>query len=155
MFGSTTGLATEFQWATPMISSDYFGVSLRVFHGASSPAEISAKFQREPSHVGIKGTPRGSNRRAPSTATWPEHYWCSDFGEGDTPEERITTVIRFLLAKEKELTSLLQSGGRADIYVFLAPLAALGIELEPALLAILGRLGVKLGLEFIPPPSPQ
>ena len=105
--------------------------------------------------MGIKGTPRGSNRRVPSAATWPEHYWCSDFADGDTPEERIATVIRFLLAKEEELTSLLQSGGRADIYVFLAPLAALGIELEPALLAILGRLGVKLGLEFIPPPSPQ
>ena len=138
-----------------MISSDYFGVSLRIFHGTISPTEISATLQREPSHMGIKGSPRGHIRGAPSPATWSEHYWSSDFVEGDAPEDRIATVVQFLVAKEKDLTPLLQSGGRADIYVFLAPLAALGIELEPALLATLGRLDVKLGLEFIPPPSPQ
>ena len=52
------------------------------------------------------------------------------------------------------MLSLLKSGGRADIYAFIAPeFETVPIVLEASVLAILGRTGVELGLEIVPLPK--
>jgi hypothetical protein len=138
-----------------MTSKDYIGVSLRVWHREKSPKEISAALGRDPSYAATLGSPRGHPHRAVTAATWQEHYWCSDFDEGATLEERIAAVAKFIQRKRLAMTELMRAGkgGRADLYVFAAPSTALGIELEPVLLADLGQIGINLSVEFMPPSS--
>lgn len=135
---------------TAMTSRDYVGTSLRVFHDTMSPDDITAQLARAPTFTGFKGAQRGTSRAPGSVATWSENYWSSDFNEGDTVEDRLTAVIDFLTMREQEMAGLLRSGGRSDIYVFLAPNQTLGIEVGPSLLHVLGRIGVGLGIEFSP-----
>lgn len=134
-----------------MPSKDYVGVSLRISHPTSSPSEISKTLQREAKHTGIKGTPRGHPRGAQPRppAVWREHYWCSDFDDGETPEARVGAIAAFLVERESEVTGLLQSGGTAYVYVFIGSDAAVGLEFDGPSLAILGRLGVTLGVEVM------
>lgn len=130
---------------------DYVGVSLRIRHGTSSPSEISKALQREAEHTGIKGTPTGRPRGAqpPPSAVWREHYWCSDFDEGDSPEGRVAAIAAFLAERESEMTAILQSGGSADVYVFIGSDATVALEFDAPSLAVLGRLGVTLGVEVM------
>jgi hypothetical protein len=131
-----------------MTSKDYFGVSLRIRHETLSPTEIANVLRRAPDYSGLKGTPRGHDRKgAPSP--WREHYWCADFADGETPEARIDAVVTLLLEREAEVLSLLRSGGRADIYVFIAQDALVALELGSFALSVLGRMGVTLGLEIM------
>jgi len=132
-----------------MTSNAYIGVSLRVFHDTLSPDEITAQLARAPNYTGVKGAARGA-ARGPTGATWSENYWCSGFDDGATVEDRLVAVGTFLTTREHEMVHLLQSGGRADIYVFLAPTETLGVEIQASLLHVLGRLGVGLGVEFSP-----
>ena len=134
-----------------MPCEDYFGVSLRIRHDTSSPSEISKVLGREAEHTGIKGTPRGRFRGAPppSASTWGDHYWCSDFNEGETPEARVGAIATFLVEREHEVTALLKSGGRADVYVFVGSDDPVGLVLDAPSLAVLGRLSVTLSVEVM------
>jgi hypothetical protein len=150
-FVTTTDLASANAWVTSMNTSGYFGVSLRVRHDTQSPGEISKVLGREANIVATKGGRRGSpSSRAISSV----NYWCADFEIGAGPAERIAAIARFLEGRESAMQSLLQSGGRADIYVFIAPeFETVPIVLEASVLAILGRSGVQLGLEIVPRPK--
>jgi hypothetical protein len=132
-------------------SEDYFGVSLRVSHDMCSPSEISKALGREAEYTGVKGTPRGRFRGPPppSASTWRNHYWCSAFNEGETPEARVGAIANFLLEREDEMMALLRSGGRADVYVFIGSDATVALEFDGPALAVLGRLGVTLGIEVM------
>ena len=47
------------------------------------------------------------------------------------------------------MTALLQSGGRADVYVFVGSDDPVGLEFDAPSLAVLGRLGATLGVEVM------
>jgi hypothetical protein len=128
-----------------MTSSDYFGVSLQIWHPEQTPDQISKAMGVQATFAGLKGTTRGPAKS--SSATWKENYWCDDSNDGDTVEERIESIARYLVPKERQLAELLETGGRAEIYVFLAPSSSLAFSLDGKMLESLGRLGVQLGVE--------
>lgn len=130
---------------TSMTSSDYFGVSLQIWHPEQTPDQISKAMGVQATFTGLKGTTRGPAKS--SSATWKENYWCGDSNDGDSIEERIESIARYLVPKERQLAELLETGGRAGIYVFLAPISSLAFSLDGKLLESLGRLGVQLGVE--------
>jgi hypothetical protein len=132
------------------MTSYYFGVSLRVWHGTRSPTEISEALGRQPNVVGIKGDRKGS---ASSRAIWSEHYWGAQFdNEGESPADRIAAIARFVEANEKAMRSLLQSGGKAEVYAFIGvEREEIGFIVDSTVLAILGRVGVDLDLDIFPP----
>jgi|SRR5579883_1578525 len=132
-----------------MTSEIYFGVSLRLHHPTTSPTDISNVLGRPAEFVGVKGTQRGSSRGLPA-ATWLENYWCSEFEDGESVEERIRSVVDFLRQKNAEVSLLLQTGGRADVYVFLAPVREFGVELDVHTLASLAHANVSLGFDVLP-----
>jgi hypothetical protein len=139
----------EFRLGTSMTSTDYIGVSLRLWSHDRSPEEISALLGRTPSSTGTKGTPRGYIRGVPSPAQWKAHYWCEHFSDGETVEQRIEAIVSVLATKKAELKAVLGESGQVDVYVFLALDSTLGIELAPALLRSLGEMGVELGIEIV------
>jgi hypothetical protein len=47
------------------------------------------------------------------------------------------------------MTAILQSGGSADVYVFIGSDATVALEFDAPSLAVLGRLGVTLGVEVM------
>ena len=130
------------------MSKDLVAVSLRIHHPTCFPTEISRAVQREPDHTGIKGEQRGHGR-GPLTATWRDHYWSSEFSAGETPEARISAVAEFLTERKEQMLQLLRSGGRADVYVFVGKDGTVALELEPAVLVVLGQIGVTLGIEVL------
>jgi hypothetical protein len=110
---------------------------------------MSTALGRPASTAKTKGSPRGSGKTG---AVWPQNYWCSDFDDDDTIEKRIDSVARFVAARENAFVSLLRSGGRAEVYVFVGiEDKSLGFILEPTPLAILGRLNIKLSFDLFPP----
>jgi hypothetical protein len=128
-------------------TNDYIGVSLQLWSSVRSPEEMSAMLERTPSATGTMGAPRGHYIDG-TPSLWKAHYWCDDFKDGETVEERIEAVASFLAAKKAELESILAKDGKAAIYVYLDLDATLGIELEPSLLRVLGDMGVELGFEI-------
>ena len=131
-----------------MTSRDHMGVSLRISHPTCSPSEISRALHREPDHAGIKWDQRGRPRGVPA-AIWPANYWSAEFRVGETPEMRIAAVAQFLTERKEQMLQLLGSGGRADVYVFVGQDGTLAMELEPAILIVLGQIGVTLGIEVV------
>jgi hypothetical protein len=127
----------------------YLGVSLRIRHDTMTPDEISAALHRKPEYSGLKGARRG--KRADGSP-WPLNYWCSGFDDGETAEERIASIARFMEEHEEAMKSILATGGEAEIYTFIGvEKKEVGFGVEPATLATLGRIGVTLGLDIFPP----
>jgi hypothetical protein len=98
---------------------------------------------------GVKGTPQGDPTGDPSPALWRENDWYAAFEDGDTPELRIKAIATFIAEREKELTSLLEGGGQADIYVFVGRDDTVALVFDASSLAILGRLAVISGIEVV------
>jgi hypothetical protein len=149
-----TGAGTGSAWVTSMTSKHYVGVSFRVWHPIQTPRAISESLDRQPSHSAGIGSPKGRARGVATVAKWADNYWCYDFEVGQSLEDGLATVAAFLSSKGSQIKELLRSGGRADLYLFLAPTAVEGFEMEPGLLTTLGRLGVRLGVEVIAPRRP-
>ncbi len=126
--------------------SDFFTVSLRIRHDTCSPAQISEALGREAEAAGVRGSRRGGPT---SQANWPWHYWVAEFVEGEDLHERVGCAVAFIREKEQELTALLRSGGRADIYAFIAPATGVWLVMEPEALATMARVGVELGIDVM------
>jgi len=129
---------------------EYVRVSLRIRRDTRTPDEISEALKRTPDHAGVKGGRRGPPS---SRAIWPFNCWTADFNEEQGPEERIASIARFVEADEQVFRALLESGGEAQIYAFIGVgRNEIGFTVNPSVLAILGRVGVELGLDIFPPP---
>ncbi len=136
---------------TTITDDYYFGVSLRVWHETHSPEDISRILGHPPSLARRKGSTRGS---AGSPAVYPQNYWCLDFDAEGALADRITSVAQFLQPRADAMVSLLQSGGLAEIYTFVAPeLTTVVLQLDAYLLTTIGRAGVKVSIEIVPPPK--
>lgn len=135
-------------------SGDYVGVSLRIWSHAHSPAEITTALGRTPEHSAVMGSPRGRSHGA-ELRTWKTHYWCSEFTDGTTAEERLEAVGRFLQAHGSEVESVLGPRGTAEVYVFLAPASTLGLILTSSMLKPFVDHGVQLDFEFLIVKSPK
>ncbi len=62
---------------------------------------------------------------------------------------RLDAIATFLVERETEVTALLQGGGRADVYVFVGSDDPVGLVFDAPSLAVLGRMGVTLGVEVM------
>jgi len=136
---------------TTITDDYYFGVSMRVWHETCSPENISTILGHPPSLARRKGSTR---RSAGSPAVYPRNYWCLDFDTEGALADRIASVAQFLQPRADAMVSLIQSGGLAEIYAFVAPeLTTVVLQLDPSLLTTIGRAGVKLSIEIVPPPK--
>jgi hypothetical protein len=132
------------------VAKTYLRVSLRITHETRAPDDISKLLGRKHDHSGIKGGRRGS---ASSRAIWAFNYWVVQFdSEGESPADRVAAIARFVEGNEAAMRLLLQTGGKAEIYAFIGvEREEVGFTVESAVLAILGRVGVDLGIDIFPP----
>ena len=127
---------------------DYVGVSLRIWSLTHSPADISALLGRAAKYSAVMGAPRGRSHGA-ELHVWKTHYWCADFMDGTTVEDRIGAVAHFLHEHGSLVEATVGPDGRSEVYLFLAPASTLGLTLNPSTLKPLVDHGVRLAIEFL------
>ena len=86
----------------------------------------------------------------PVSATWKTNYACFEFElvQDEDIGDQLERVARFIRSKETVLRAAIEPDGRAEIYLFIAPAAAIGFVLKPRVLKALADCGVGLGVDI-------
>ena len=98
----------------------------------------------------------GDRRRTPKgmllKGIYRDSYWVSriEFLAGKSFEEGFLLVINSLVKAENDILKLVQSGGKAEVYLQLPGYINHGMTIDKKSILILGGMGVDLSLEVFP-----
>lgn len=126
-----------------------FTLSLRIWHPSMLSKEIMFR-------VGMKATHAhdvGAQRRTPSgeelVGTYRETYCSFNISKGEA-ENLDNTISNFCVAnldKSDDLSEILRSGGRIELFIGLFVNENFGIELDPVVMGALSRARISLAFD--------
>jgi hypothetical protein len=130
-------------------------LSLRIRHPQMRDDQITASLGLSPKHAWTAGEPRKSPKGTLLEGLRTESYWSSLLGNTATSEvglleESIESALRSLEPHAQFLAEIIQSGGRAELFIGLFGDRNLGFELSPSMLKICSELGLALAFEIYP-----
>ena len=139
------------------MNSYRFAISLRIRHPRLPHEQITQALGRTPRYAGSAGGGRLTLKGTHLDGQNPETYWSTRL-HGEAPVESGTRSLEdALCAALTELgphaaffKQIAQSGGRSEFFIGLYCDRNLGLELEPALLAACGNLGLALAFDIYP-----
>lgn len=134
-----------------------FTVSLRIRHPHADPQTISHTLGIQAQHTWKAGEPRRGPTGETLEGTYRESYWMGRLmAEPQLSSGRLSveSVLLQTLAQLRRshafLEKLVADGGVAEVYVSLFVRENFRLDLSPATLATLGRLGLAVALEIYP-----
>jgi hypothetical protein len=141
-----------------------FTVSLRIRHPHADPQTISQTLGIQPQHTWKAGEQRRGELGETLEGAYRESYWMGRLmAQPQLSSGRLSveSVLLQTLAQLRRshafLEKLVADGGVAEVYVSLFVRENFRLDLSPATLATLGRLGLAVALEIHPhsPHSPD
>ena len=134
-----------------------FAISLRIRHPRLPHERITQTLGRAPRYAWSAGAGQRVLQGTHLDGQTPETYWSTRL-HGDAPvesssqclEDALCAALTELGAHAAFFKQVAQSGGRSECFIGLFGDRNLGIELEPALLAACGNLGLSLAFDIYP-----
>lgn len=134
-----------------------FTVSLRIRHPHADPQTISRTLGIQPQHTWKAGEPRRGPTGEALEGAYRESYWMGGLmAEPQLSSGRlgVESILLQTLAQLRRshafLEKLVADGGVAEVYISLFVRENFRLDLSPATLATLGRLGLAVALEIHP-----
>lgn len=126
------------------------GVTLRLRHPSTTPAEMSDRMGLQPDVAWRAGEPRKTPRGTMLDGCREENYWSHSTSGHEHIVSAIESVAERLDATGGWAKEFVATGGEVEIYVSLVGIENGGETLSPQLLGRLAGLGVCLSLEIFP-----
>jgi hypothetical protein len=141
------------------VSSYEFTISLRVRHPSITPDRVTDALGIQPQHTWKAGDARLGPTGEAIDGTYRESYWMARLMEepqlsGDvvSVESIVLDVLSKLRRNTEFLTTLKVEGAHMELHISLYARENFRLELLSETLALLGRLGLDIGLDVQPHP---
>lgn len=127
-------------------------VSLRFWHPTKDLTFLSPLLGLASHRNWLAGTNRKTPKGSPLPGLHKESYWVTrlEFFAKEGFFDKFELAINHFIKVEQELSSLIESGGKAELYLQLPGNLNNGGTIESKYCLILGELGVNLLIEVFP-----
>ncbi|WP_446011702.1 hypothetical protein [Candidatus Electrothrix sp.] len=127
-------------------------ISLRFWHPTEDLTFLSSMLGLPCHRRWLSGDRRQTPKGLLLKGTYKDSYWASriEFLAGKGFEEKFLLAINCLVKAENDILKLVQSGGKAEVYLQLPGDINHGMTIDKNSIFILGGMGVDLSFEVFP-----
>lgn len=125
-------------------------ISLRFWHPTWKATVFSDTLNLNPRFIHSVGDRRRTPTGTLLEGTYTKSYWCYDYEAGNNcdPADAINELLAIVNPHADFVRSVMESGGRAEILVWIISSADFGEEFPSDVLLSLGRLGIGLSFDI-------
>ena len=125
-------------------------ISLKFWHPTWKAAVFSDTLDLSPRFIHTVGERRITPTGALLEGTYSKSYWCYDYKAGYNcdPADAINRLLAIISPRADFVRSAIESGGRAEVLVWIISPADFGESFPSDVLLGLGRLGIGLSFDL-------